>query len=60
MPARPLPDLVSPDWAEALLPVADTVASMGDFLRAELAAGRQYLPAGSNVLRAFSRPLADV
>ncbi len=60
MSPRPLPDLVSPDWAEALAPVADTVSEMGDFLRAELAAGRQYLPAGPNVLRAFSRPLTDV
>lgn len=33
---------------------------MGDFLRAELAAGRGYLPAGDKVLRAFSRPLAAV
>ncbi len=33
---------------------------MGDFLRAELAAGRSYLPPGPNVLRAFTRPLADV
>jgi uracil-DNA glycosylase len=33
---------------------------MGDFLRAENAAGRGYLPAGRNVLRAFSYPLADV
>jgi uracil-DNA glycosylase len=33
---------------------------MGDFLREELAAGRNYLPAGDKVLRAFSRPLADV
>jgi uracil-DNA glycosylase len=33
---------------------------MGAFLRAELAAGRQYLPAGENVLRAFSRPLGQV
>ena len=33
---------------------------MGRFLRAELAAGRGYLPAGEHVLRAFSRPLAGV
>jgi len=30
------------------------------FLRAEIAAGRRYLPAGENVLRAFKQPLADV
>lgn len=60
MSPRPLPELVSPDWAEALAPVADTIATMGDFLRDEIAAGRSYLPAGQHVLRAFTRPLADV
>ena len=52
--------LVAPDWAEALAPVDGQIAAMGQFLRAEIAAGRQYLPAGEQVLRAFSRPLADV
>jgi uracil-DNA glycosylase len=33
---------------------------MGDFLRAEIAAGRRYLPAGDHVLRAFQQPLGDV
>ncbi|MBK8448342.1 MAG: uracil-DNA glycosylase [Micropruina sp.] len=60
MTRRPLPELIAPDWADALEPVADRVAAMGDFLRAELAAGRGYFPAGPNVLRAFTRPLADV
>jgi len=58
--ARPLADLVAPDWADALAPVADRVTAMGAFLRQEMAAGRSYLPAGENVLRAFTRPLADV
>jgi uracil-DNA glycosylase len=57
---QPLSELVSPDWAEALEPVAGTIADLGNFLRAELAAGRSYLPAGQRVLRAFTRPLADV
>lgn len=52
--------LVAPDWAEALAPVDDTIARMGAFLRAELEAGRTYLPAGDRILRAFQRPLADV
>lgn len=60
MSPRPLSELVSPDWAEALQPVAATITAMGAFLRAELAAGRHYLPAGENVLRAFSRPLSQV
>jgi len=57
---RPLAELVAPDWAAALAPQADRISAMGDFLRAELAAGRGYLPAGPNVLRAFTRPMADV
>ena len=52
--------LVAPDWAEALAPVDEQIAAMGRFLRAELAAGRPYLPAGDAVLRAFQRPLAEV
>lgn len=58
--ARPLSELVAPDWAAALQPVAGRIAELGDFLRAETAAGRRYLPAGDSVLRAFTRPLADV
>jgi uracil-DNA glycosylase len=60
MSGRPLGELVAPDWAKALAPVAPRIAAAGEFLRAEVAAGRGYLPAGANVLRAFSRPLADV
>jgi uracil-DNA glycosylase len=52
--------LMAPDWAEALAPVDDQIATMGDFLRAELAAGRSYQPSGGSVFRAFQRPLADV
>jgi uracil-DNA glycosylase len=57
---RPLAELVDPGWAAALEPVAPQVAAMGGFLRAEVAAGRRYLPEGPNVLRAFTRPFADV
>ncbi|WP_018350262.1 uracil-DNA glycosylase [Longispora albida] len=53
-------ELVSSDWAEALEPVSEQIAKMGDFLRAEIAAGREYLPAGENVLRAFTQPLDEV
>ena len=52
--------LVAPDWAEALAPVDEQIARMGAFLREEIAAGRDYLPAGDHVLRAFSRPLKQV
>lgn len=51
---------MDPGWAEALAPVSDRIAAMGDFLRKEVAAGRPYLPSGENVLRAFRAPLADV
>lgn len=60
MAARPLKELIDPGWAEALDPVADKVAAMGDFLRSELAAGRGYLPPGPQVLRAFQQPMNDV
>ena len=60
MPGRPLSEIVDPGWAQALAPVADDIAGMGDFLREEVAAGRGYLPAGDRVLRAFTRPFDDV
>ncbi len=60
MTARPLHDIVEAGWAEALAPAEDRIAAMGEFLRAEIAAGRQYLPSGDNVLRAFKQPFADV
>ncbi|MFD7643712.1 uracil-DNA glycosylase [Kitasatospora sp. NPDC059795] len=60
MAARPLHEVVEAGWAEALAPVAGQVAVMGDFLRAEIAAGRTYLPPGPQVLRAFQQPFADV
>jgi uracil-DNA glycosylase len=58
--ARPLSELVEAGWARALAPVADKIAVMGEFLRAEIAAGRSYLPAGPNILRAFTQPFDDV
>ena len=59
-PARPLRELVHPSWAEALAPVEPVVSALGDFLRAEVASGRGYLPGGAQVLRAFERPLDAV
>ncbi|TDQ53308.1 uracil-DNA glycosylase [Actinorugispora endophytica] len=58
--SRPLNEIMESGWAEALEPVADRVARMGDFLRKEVAEGRTYLPAGENVLRAFQQPFDDV
>ncbi|OJX70106.1 MAG: uracil-DNA glycosylase [Micrococcales bacterium 73-13] len=58
--AKPLSELVDPGWAAALAPVEPGIAAMGDFLRAEHAAGRQTLPAGPNILRAFTYPFDSV
>ncbi|SEB96325.1 Uracil-DNA glycosylase [Rhodococcus koreensis] len=58
--AAPLSDLVEAGWAEALEPVAGRITEMGAFLRAEIADGREYLPAGENVLRAFTHPFSEV
>jgi uracil-DNA glycosylase len=60
MAGRPLNETVEAGWAQALAPVADRITAMGDFLRAEVAAGRRYLPAGENVLRAFTQPFHRV
>ena len=60
MAGRPLSEVVEAGWAEALRPVGDQITAMGEFLRAEVAAGRTYLPAGENILRAFKQPFADV
>jgi uracil-DNA glycosylase len=51
---------MAPDWAEAMAPMAERIAAMGDFLRAENTAGRGYLPAGGDVLRAFGYPMQQV
>lgn len=52
--------LIDAGWAQALEPVAPDIAALGERLRAEVAAGRRYLPTGDHVLRAFQRPLAQV
>jgi uracil-DNA glycosylase len=52
--------LMDAGWATALQPVGPDIAALGERLRAEVAAGRHYLPSGDRVLRAFGRPLDDV
>jgi uracil-DNA glycosylase len=52
--------IVDPGWAAALTPVAEQIGLAGKFLRAEIAAGRRYLPAGPNILRAFTQPFDQV
>lgn len=56
----PLHDLLDPGWARALAPVEDRIHRMGDFLRAENAAGRGFLPSADRVLRAFTQPFDEV
>ena len=55
-----LSELIDPEWALALAPVEEQIHQLGDFLRTEVAAGRNYLPAGEHILRAFTRPLRQV
>lgn len=56
----PLASLMHPSWAEQMEPVAEQIHQMGDFVRAEQAAGKHIVPEGSRALRAFSQPLEDV
>ena len=59
--ARPdLTHVVGPGWAEVLEPVQQTLRELGEFLRAEAAAGRRFLPAGPQILAAFQQPFHDV
>jgi uracil-DNA glycosylase len=58
--AEPLTAGIDPGWAAALAPVASELAVLEAFLAAEVGAGREYLPARAQVLRAFTRPLAGV
>lgn len=60
MNAKPLSQLVDPSWLPALEPVEPIIHEIGQRLRAEVSAGRGYLPAGANVLRAFTQPLPAV
>lgn len=58
--AKPLSELVDPSWARALAPVESTVHQIGARLREEVAEGRGYLPAGTDVLRAFTYPMDEI
>ena len=60
MTGSPVTAVMETGWAKALTPVAERIAAMGEFLRAEVAAGRRYLPAGDVILRAFTQPFDDV
>ncbi|PRY69541.1 uracil-DNA glycosylase [Glaciihabitans tibetensis] len=51
---------IDPSWARALAPVSGSLATVGEFLRTEVDAGHQYLPAAPHVLRVFQQPLDAV
>lgn len=58
--ARELDTLLGPGWGEALAPVEPRIRAMGDFLRAEQAEGRAFLPSGERIFAAFQQPFDDV
>ena len=60
MAAAPLEDLVHPSWVPVLRPAEEHLRAAQEFLRAEVAAGREHLPAEPDVLRAFTQPLDEV
>lgn len=60
MPARPLHEIMAPDWAQALAPVEAQIRAMGNFLRAEHEVGRATLPPGADIFRAFTYPMSEV
>ena len=57
---KPLSEIVHSSWVEALSPVEQTIHEIGARLREEDAAGHGYLPAGTDVLRAFTYPMPEV
>ena len=58
--AAHLEELVHASWVPVLASQRENLASLGEFLRAETAAGRPWAPGGSRILRAFEQPLQDV
>ncbi|MEX2487286.1 MAG: uracil-DNA glycosylase [Nitriliruptoraceae bacterium] len=60
MTPQPLASIVGESWARALAHVEPQIRAMGEFLRAEQAAGRPFLPAGERVFAAFAAPLDEV
>ncbi len=55
-----LESVIDPGWAAALSPVREQLTELGEFLRRERAEGRDFLPSGPLVLRAFTQPLERV
>ena len=55
-----LENIMAADWAQALAPVEPQIRAMGDFLRAEHAAGVRTFPPGVEIFNAFTRPMSSV
>ncbi|MCU9969066.1 uracil-DNA glycosylase [Mobiluncus mulieris] len=55
-----LENIMAPDWAKVMQPVESQIHAMGDFLRAQNATGRGYLPPGKQIFNAFTRPMSAV
>lgn len=52
--------LIHSSWVEPLLPLQKRLDRIAGFLQDELDAGRVFLPASENVMRAFQIPFMDV
>jgi uracil-DNA glycosylase len=59
-PPAALTELVGPGWAPVLAPAEPRLRAMGEFLRAERAAGRGFLPSGDRILAALRVPFGAV
>lgn len=55
-----LSEIMAADWAEALRPVEGVIRELGDFIRAEHAAGFRTFPPGQDIFRAFQEPMSEV
>lgn len=51
---------MAPDWAREMAPKEELLTKIGEFLRQEISTGVGYLPSGSQILKAFTRPMSDV
>lgn len=51
---------IHPSWEVVLAPVMDKIHTLGDFLNAEVEAGRGYLPIAPDIFRAFHYPFDQV
>ena len=53
-------DKVGPGWAMPMASQHRNLAQLGDFLRAEQAAGQRFLPSAGRILAAFQQPFDEV